>query len=287
MTTLHPSRTLYILFGLGTALVFLLGAAVWHAVIQADPPGCTESEIACLFIPTRSDIGIHLISYGLMTPLLAAMFLWFHSWRRQWRLAHALTRNLGSITVRDDRLDKVATSLGLKDKVHLVDSEDFLSFCACLISPQIFISRAVVNTLDAQELEALLLHEKYHLEHRDPLGVLAGNLIISALFFAPVLRDVFQRFLVRKEIAADQFAIRVQGHRRGLIRALQKLLEEETRIETVNLAVGGLEDLKYRIDHILGRAHSERIPFSRIAISSVAPALTILSIVTPLVMLRP
>jgi Zn-dependent protease with chaperone function len=287
MKALHPNRTLFILFGIGTVLVFLLGAGAWHAILQADPPGCTENELACLFIPTRFDYGIHLISYALMTPLMVTMFLWFSAWRRQWVQINVLTKNLSAIAVRDDKLEKVASGLGLKGRVQLLDSDDYFSFCARIVSPHIFLSRAVVKALNAEELEALLLHEKYHLENRDPLKILLGRLIISALFFAPVLRDLFQRYLIGKEIAADRFAVGFQGHHRGIVSALQKLLEQQTRIGRVNLAVAGTEALAHRINSILGRAHNERILLSRVAISFLAPALTIASILAPIAVLRP
>ena len=35
-----------------------------------------------------------------------------------------------------------------------------------------------------------MLHEKHHLENHDPIKILLGRLVVSALFCIPALRDV-------------------------------------------------------------------------------------------------
>ncbi len=286
MKALHPSRTFYVFSGIGAALLFLLGAAAWHAIIQADPPGCTENELACLFIPTRSDYPIHLVSYALTLPLMAALFFWFSDWRKQWARIHLLTANLETLAVRDEEFEAIAASLGLQGKVILANSDDFFSFCACCLSPRIFISRGVVNSLTSRELTALLLHEKWHLENRDPLKVVVGHLLVSALFFGPLLRDLFKRYLIRMEIAADQYAIACQGRHQDLILALKKLLDHEGDIRQATLAAGGTEALSYRINFTLGRASTEPIPLSHIAFAVLFATASLAAIIIPLASLH-
>ncbi len=282
MKTPHPGRTWSILFGLGAGTVFILGAAVWHALIQADPVGCAMPDLECWFVPTRADIGIHLISYALMTPLMAAMFFWFSVWRNQYSHLSALTGSLSGIAIRDDRLDSFADKMGLRGKVRMIDSDDALSFCAFLFSPRIFVSRAVVNSLTDRELEALLAHERYHLDNRDPLRIFLGRSLVTALFFAPVLKDLFRWYLIRKEIAADQAAIALQGQRAGIVGALRKLLELDTEQKSsLAITAGATEELRYRIAYILGRPEKERIELSHLLVSSAVPVLSVLSIVLP------
>ena len=285
--TQHPGRSWYLLFGLGTFMVFALGAAACHALIQADPPDCDMNVIACLFIPTRSDLGVHLVSYALMTPLMAAMFFWFFAWRKQWVHVSRLTSSLSFLRANDDRLDVAAKRLGMEGKVHLLESEDFLCFCAFFLSPRIFVSSSVVGVVTAEELEALLLHEKSHLENRDPLKMFLGRSIVSSLFFAPVLKDLFRRYLIRKEIAADQRAVTYQGQRRGIVGALRKLLEQDSVGRSgVAVTAGATEELKYRINFILGRPDKGRIQLSHLLISSAVPVLALLSIFGPRLVLR-
>ncbi len=287
MKTPHPGRTWSILFVLGAGTVFILGAAAWHALLQGDPMGCTMNELECLLVPSRSDLGIHLISYALMTPLMGAMFFWFSAWRHQQSRISKLAGSLSRITCRDNRLDSTAGKLGLQGKVSLIDSEDMLSFCAFFFSPRIFISRGMVNALADRELEAVLVHEKYHLVNRDPLRMFVGRSLVSGLFFAPVLKDLFHRYLSRKEIAADQSAIAYQAHRGGIVGALRKLVEQNAVAPSgLTLTVGATEELERRVAFIVGRPHKEHLNLSHTLVSSAVPLLSVLSIVVPRTLIR-
>jgi beta-lactamase regulating signal transducer with metallopeptidase domain len=113
----------------------------------------------------------------------------------------------------------------------------------------------MVEKLQPEELEALLLHEKHHLENHDPLKTLLGKAISSALFFIPVLQDMLNRWSIEKEIAADENAIRHQGHRRSIAGALTKLLDEHGIVTLEGGTSNATESLQYRIDHLTGNVH--------------------------------
>ncbi len=277
MKKLHPSRTWYALFMLGAFAVFMLGAAVWHILLDADPLDCTMKGVICLFVPDFSDWYIHLISYMLMAPLMLAISMMFHTWQKQWSRLKLLTSNLAPLAISDDKMEKTAQQLGLKGRVHLLDFQDNICFCSGFVSPQIYISQGIVKRLSSTELEALLLHEKSHMKSHDPLKIFLGELIVSSLLFMPVLKGLFQRYLIRKEIAADQEAISHQGNHRGIVGTLQKLLQNPGA-GSIGLAVSGTESVRYRIDYILGRMHVDKLPVSHIAISLVIPMLLIGSI---------
>jgi Zn-dependent protease with chaperone function len=286
MRKLYPSRTWYALFGIGAFAIFMLGAAVWHILLDGDPLDCPLKGVVCLFIPDLSDWYIHLVAYVLMAPLMLVMYFMFNTWRRQWLRLNVLISSLSPLTIRDDKLEKVAQQLGLMGKVHLLDSRDYICFCACSISPQIYVSLAVVEKLTSIELEALLLHERYHIKNRDPLKIFLGELIVSSMLFMPVLKDLFQRYLIRKEIAADQQAIRYQGSHRGIISTLQKLLQKPSDAGSIRLAVSGTESLRHRINYIMGRINVERIPISHITVSFMMPILLTVSILASFTILH-
>lgn len=286
MRLIHPNRTLYVLFGIAFFAVFMLGAAVWHIILDANDLDCFTKNAACFFIPDASDWYIHLISYVLMAPLMLALYRMFNTWRRQWVRLSVLTKNLAVITTKDSKLENVAGRLGLENKVSLLDSTDYLCFCACLRSPQIYISRPVVDMLTVDELEAMLLHEKFHLQNNDPLKILLGRLTLSVLFFMPISKDLFRRYLIRKEIAADQSAISYQGRRQGIIGALQKLLEKQRYPDEARLAVSGTEALKYRVDYMVGHENTEKIAISHMPLSFITPLLLICSIIASLTILH-
>jgi beta-lactamase regulating signal transducer with metallopeptidase domain len=131
-------------------------------------------------------------------------------------------------------------------------------------------------------LEALLLHEKYHVENRDPLKILLGRIVTSALFFVPVLKAIFRRYLIEKEVAADQCAIKYQGHSRGIAGALYKMSVKKFMV--VHAAANAGDALEYRIDYLVKHPlpNKPAIPKLYLAISSLIIALLIFTILAPL-----
>lgn len=265
-------------------LGLLLGAAVGRVIVAGCPDGWTEGDLACLFLPTHSDLGTHLLSYAFMGTILLGTYSWLVLWRRQWTKMRWLTGNLAQLRAPDSELELLTRRLDLKGKVHLLDFEAPLCFCAGFIPPRIYLSRWMTQKLTSEELEALLLHEKHHLENDPPLKILLGRLVVSTLFFIPALKDIFKRYLIEKEIAADQGAIQYQGHCRGLAGVLNKLVQWRSTAPAEGLAVGGGESLEYRIDYLRGytpqRVHP--VPVSHLATSFLIIALVLATIVAPL-----
>ena len=284
MRAMYPNRTFKVLIGAGTILALLLGIATYRTVLSGCPENHNMSTLACLFLPTHTDIGVHLLSYTFIGTILLGTFSGLVLWRRQWMKMRRLTRNLAQLRVPNSELEPLTRHLDLKDKVHLLDSEVPLCFCASFISPRIYISRGMVKKLVPQELEALLIHEKRHLENYDPLKILLGRLVAAVFFFIPVLRDILEHYLIDKEIAADRSAIQYQGHYRGIAGAIEKLLQEHSTIPAEGLVVGGAEALSYRIDHLMGHTSrcGLRIPIPHFVTSFLITALILASIVAPL-----
>ncbi len=284
MRTTYPNRAFKVLIGVSATLALLLGIAAYHAVLTGCPDAGSKIDLACFFLPTHTDLGIHLLSYAFMGTILLGTYFWLVLWRRQWSNTRALTANLGLLCGSSSDLKPLTWRLGLKDKVHLLDSEVPLCFCTGFISPRVYLSRGMVEKLEPQELEALLLHEKHHLENYDPLKILLGRLVVAALFFIPALQDILEQYLIDKEIAADWSAIQHQGHFRGIAGALEKLLQEHSTIPAEGLTAGGAEALSYRIDHLMGHASQcgHRIPIPHLITSFLIIALIIVAIVAPL-----
>lgn len=265
-------------------LALLLGAAVYRVTLAGCPEGWREGGFACLFLPTHADLGVHLLSYAFMGVVLSGIFSWLVLWRRQWINMRRLTINLVRLRIPDSELEPLTGRLGLKDKVHLLDSKVPLCFCAGFISPRIYLSRGMMERLTPEQLEALLLHEKYHLENYDSLKILLGRLAVLALFFIPVLQDIFKRYLIEKEIAADQNAIQYQGHYRGLVGVLNKLVQARPTAPVEAFITSGTEALEYRIDYLTGHAGQRvhRMSISHLVTSFLIIVFVLITIVVPL-----
>lgn len=89
------------------------------------------------------------------------------------------------------------------------------------------------------------------MRQRDPLKVALGQLCASAVFFVPVFGALYRRYLVEKELAADQAAIFEQGNSHSLAAALSVVLDYGVKLRS-GLAVGSNEALEARIDALVG-----------------------------------
>jgi hypothetical protein len=249
--------------GAAVVLVLLFGIAITRTMAAGCPDNSGYFDLACLFLPTHTDFGIHLLSYFLIGISLLSISFGLGLCQRQLRNTHSVLGRLPVVHPAIGQSKLPSDRLSLTGKLHLLDSGAPLCFCTGLVSPSIYVSRGMVGKLQMEELEALLLHEKHHLENRDPLKMLLGNVLSSTFFFIPVLRDILERWRVEKEIAADESAIRHQGHKRGIAGALTKLLDDHGMVTLDGVASDSTESLQYRIDHLTGSVHKRAQFLSR------------------------
>lgn len=142
----------------------------------------------------------------------------------------ALIRATFSVTVlarasrRIGNLRRLATREPIAGHSCLIlEDERPLAFCAGLLRPQIFVSRATVSALSADELGAVLAHEAHHQKRFDPLRYSIVRVMVDGLFFLPMLSEMGQKCIERAEIAADRAAAQGPGGRQSLAGALLAL----------------------------------------------------------------
>ena len=106
-------------------------------------------------------------------------------------------------------------------KVHVVDGT--VACTAGPIRPRIFLGRGLLSSLDEDELQAVVLHERAHRTRFDPLRV---SIVAAGQAAAPralVSPDAASRVEARREIVADRVAIRDGATRRALAASLLKV----------------------------------------------------------------
>lgn len=162
----------------------------------------------------------------------------------------AVLRGAGSLLraaqadVRLTRLDGVRCTVGGRAVVR-VDGATPVAFCAGVVRPRIYVTEGAWRMLTPAELEAVVHHEGYHRDRREPLRQSLRDALAAALFFVPVLRAIEPRVRVMEELHADAAALRAtHGDRRPLAAAL-------LRFETSPAAGAGV--LAERVDALTGR----------------------------------
>ncbi len=127
------------------------------------------------------------------------------------------------------------------------------SFCYGLTRPRICLSTGLIKDLNLNELKAVLLHESYHLKNYDPLKIVIGKAASYMFFFIPILKDVNRYYVLSKEVAADNLAIK-NNRKRSLISALSKIVTtDEIPGFSGVAALAGTSDLEIRISYLTNR----------------------------------
>jgi Zn-dependent protease with chaperone function len=175
--------------------------------------------------------------------VLGARSLW-----RQIRASHVLGRRVQSLALElPDELLQAASRAGLDGRVVLVDCPEWFSFAYGALSPRVAVSRGLLEGVSAEELRAVLEHERYHVRNLDPLKVLIVRALPATFFFLPVLGALRTRYVAGRELAADRRAVQACG-RKPLVSALMKVVRGPAWSELeVAAAIGGPELLDLRV----------------------------------------
>jgi hypothetical protein len=149
------------------------------------------------------------------------------------------------------RVVAASAGLGLRERIDVVADDRPFSFCYWFIRPRICLSTALVRRLERDELRAVLLHERYHLQHRDPLRLVIARYFAAGLYVVPVVDELLSFYALQKEIAADQEAVRTDGVA-SLAAALYKLLPDADDVSLGLLVpVSSLSVTEARIEQLV------------------------------------
>ncbi len=161
--------------------------------------------------------------------------------------AKRFKKKLSKKSLRTHFFSAILEKLELTDKTYLIASEKRFAFCLGIRNPQIYLSTGLVTLLNTQEIEAVLLHEKYHMDKRDTLIMLIASIGESLLPFFPLLSDFLYNYRIEREIKADQEAIRGIGDKKPLIAVLKKMLGASNRADIYLAAIADQDTLEPRI----------------------------------------
>ena len=109
------------------------------------------------------------------------------------------------------------------------------AFCFGLAHPRVVVTDGLLSRLSTAEQAAAIWHEAQHARVREPLRCLSARLAACTFFWMPVLADVFERYLLVKELDADRLAAS-KTSRRALAGALYAVLGEPTPAGAIGLA---------------------------------------------------
>lgn len=119
------------------------------------------------------------------------------------------------------KVKKIRTKIDLPtSSITVIQEPKLLAFTLGVFHPQVILSTGLIKSLTAKQLEAVLLHESYHLSNHHPFLFICGEIISSSMSFIPVVQQAIGTFKSQLENEADQFACEVQGSSQFIYQAL-------------------------------------------------------------------
>lgn len=153
-----------------------------------------------------------------------------------------------------------------------------IAFCAGLRRPHVVVSAGLLAGLDPEEQKAVVWHEAMHARSREPMRCLLARLAAQTFFWVPLLRELLERYLLVKELAADREAV-AKTSRRALAGALAQVVGEPAPAGAVGIG----EFAAARVDRLFD-ANAQLPRFvrpSRLGLSVLAAALLVLAVAFP------
>lgn len=169
-----------------------------------------------------------------------------------------LKKSLNEKETDYSQINELIEKLRLETKVSIVQSDKRFAFCLGVIKQKIYISTGLLSHLNAEELEAVLRHEQYHLENHDTFTMMLASISNSLIPFFPIIGNLIKKYRIEREIEADTFAVSKIGDRSPLISALKKLLASPTVATVTYAAIADEDTLESRINSLLERPYVRR-----------------------------
>ncbi|MDQ6883365.1 MAG: M56 family metallopeptidase [Candidatus Dormibacteraeota bacterium] len=181
----------------------------------------------------------------MMTLLLIAIPVAAWAGRTGWLLAsaHRAVRRL-QIALSPTTLEAAAARTQLP--IACIEGSVPAAFATGVLRPRIVVTTALLQSLQADQVDAVLWHEARHVARRDPLRRAMLRALSEVYFCVPAIRGWMEQQLVASELAADRAAIERVG-RRAVAQAL--LTVRDIPFEAVAAFAGTAEA---RVAQLLG-----------------------------------
>jgi beta-lactamase regulating signal transducer with metallopeptidase domain len=142
-------------------------------------------------------------------------------------------------------------------------------------APVIAVAPSLLTTLDAADLDRVVIHEWSHVQRRDDLLDLLQVVIRMVAGWHPAVRWIDRRLQIEREVACDEMAVAVTGSPKSYAACLLTLagVTREVRMPLAAPAARGARSLPLRVTRIVSASSPLSPVRSRALAGSVVSAL--------------
>lgn len=213
---------------------------------------------------------------GWFGGLVLVLLLW---WRRWQRIATALRRATQAESGRElEAVRRIERSLGSKRPTALIVRECNLEpGIVGIFRPALLLPASVAGRLDDAQLDAIILHELWHVRRRDNLAAAIHMLVQAVFWFHPFVWWIGARLIDERERACDEKVVSHGNARQAYAEGILKVCE--SYLESPLACVAGVtgSNLKKRIEEIMLQRIANQLNFGRKALL-VAVGLAVIAI---------
>ena len=131
-----------------------------------------------------------------------------------------------------EKLYQILQKHSIDTNLFLVTSQkSFVAVSIGFFSRKIYVSDFLITTLSEQELEAVILHELYHVQQFHALFLFLVDILTKVFFFIPIFRDLQNQVRFQFEKSADAYASSCQKTTLHVKKALKKIILFENYFE--------------------------------------------------------
>lgn len=154
------------------------------------------------------------------------------------------------------------SEISSKERAHRERAESFpvidvespvpFALAGGILRKKIFISSSLRDLLTPHEFNSVIFHEVGHLKMGHPLKRILVRAILGIIVLIPFRKELFRKFCVLSELAADEYSVRAGADPAVLAGAIIKMAKGQRLAETHGLVGFTDSHIKDRIHALLG-----------------------------------
>lgn len=204
-----------------------------------------------------------IVGVILILGFIRAVYKSFHRIKRN----NQILRNFSKISFEESpKLKKIINEFKLVARVYFFKSDNLLyAFNSGILQPKIYLSTGLVTNLSSEELKAVILHEKYHIEHRDIPKLFFILFIEDWLFFLPVYRWLSRAYRELIEKISDDKVVSLLGDSLNFAKTLLKVVKlNRTELPVgIGLSIVDHYPVETRIKRLINKEENISVPSKR------------------------